>query len=155
MARFINKKTTKLDIPTRSDFYQYLICEVICGDDVLSSFDSEESMAKRLSAGLSYNENLLELQDKLYEIFWREAEQISTSRQWRVLTLLCEGFTQQEIAKQLKCNQSSITKTIHGSVLYKANNVKYYYGGFIKKFQKLIKQNEQIQSVLKEINEIV
>ena len=57
-----------------------------------------------------------------------------------------------EIAKKLKVNQSSITKSLNGNVDYK--NGKKIYGGSKKKILKIIESDEKIKQILDKMQEI-
>ncbi len=99
MARFENKNALERK-HHHSDNYQFVIYETLCSNDFISSFSNEESISERLAAGFSYDERILELQDRLYEVFWREAEKVTTKQQWQIIKLIGEGFTQMEIGKK-------------------------------------------------------
>ena len=100
-----------------------------------------------------YNEELYELQDKLNGEYWRIIDTQLTKRQKEVLRLCADGYTQIEIAKMLKVNQSSITKSINGNCDYR-NKQKRVYGGAKRKLRKIVSKDEAIQQILKRIAEI-
>ncbi len=77
----------------------------------------------------------MNLKESLKKEFWRIVNTQLTSRQREVITLVCDGYTQTEIAKKLKVNQSSITKSINGNCDYK--NKKRVYGGAKRKMKKI------------------
>ena len=58
-----------------------------------------------------------------------------------------------EIAKKLKVNQSSITKSLHGNVDYHSNG-KTVYGGSKKKLNKIIQNDPKILDILQRMNKI-
>jgi DNA-binding CsgD family transcriptional regulator len=137
--------------PNRSDAYQQIYLEICCPDEVLSTYSNEESVYKRLNP-FSYNEDVAELEEQLRLEFWRVVNESLTTRQKDVVRLYADGYTQQEIAKMLKINQSSITKALNGNVDYK--NGKKVYGGLKKRLKKLIETDEKIQIILKNIADL-
>jgi DNA-binding CsgD family transcriptional regulator len=100
----------------------------------------------------SYNEEIVDLKDQLRESFWRLVASHLTKRQQEVVKLRCLGLTQTMIAKKLKVNQSSITKSINGNCDYK--NGKRVYGGIIRKIQKLIITDPEVQKIFGKIKEL-
>jgi len=135
----------------RSDSYQHVLLETACSNEMMESFSNEDSIYNRLNP-FAYNEDLLELEDQLKAEFWRLVENLLTPRQKAVLKLASEGYTQMEIAKKLKVNQSSITKSLNGNVDYK--NGRRTYGGSKRKILKLIENDEKIKEILAKMSEI-
>lgn len=135
----------------RSDSYQFLILETVCSNEMMESFCNEESIYNRLNP-FGYSEDVLELEDQLKEEFWRVVETLLTERQRNVIRLYADGYTQMEIAKKLKVNQSSITKSLNGNVDYK--NGKRVYGGSKKKINKIIELDSKIKEILNKIREL-
>lgn len=135
----------------RSDSYQYLLLETTCSNEMMEAFSNEDSIHSRLNP-FAYNEELLLLEDQLKEEFWRLVEDLLTDRQKAVLKLASEGLTQMEIAKKLKVNQSSITKSLNGNVDYK--NGRRTYGGSKRKILKLIENDDKIKNILAKMSEI-
>ena len=136
----------------RSDSYQHILLETACSHEMMEAFANEESIYNRLNP-FAYNEELLDLEDQLKKEFWRIVENLLTPRQKAVLKLASEGLTQMEIAKKLKVNQSSITKSLNGNVDYK--NGKKIYGGSKKKILKIIESDEKIKQILDKMKEII
>ena len=104
-----------------------------------------------------YNEKLLDLREELKFRMWELIEIGVTERQKEVLKLYVSGLTQNEMAKQLGINQTSIHKILAGNISYKENSFKtkkVRYGGVIKKVRKLCKDDPAIQKILKEISEL-
>ncbi len=118
---------------------------------MMESFSNDDSIYSRLNP-FDYNEDLLDLEDELKKEFWRIVDDLLTPRQKAVLKLASEGLTQMEIAKKLKVNQSSITKSLNGNVDYK--NGKKVYGGSKKKILKIIENDEKIKLILNKMQEI-
>lgn len=140
----------------RSDKYQYLICEVICTYEYLSSFSNGDSLAFKLNP-YEYDERIYELEDELKKLFWQICEEVMTERQKLVMKMLAAGKTQQEVADELGVNQSSITKSLNGNVDYSKKNPDgspKVYGGVIKKFRKLMKNYPRVQEILNELSEL-
>lgn len=135
----------------RSDHYQHLLLETACSNEMMESFSESDSIYSRLNP-FAYNEDLLDLEDQLKEQFWRIVNELLTPRQRAVLKLASEGYTQMEIAKKLKVNQSSITKSLNGNVDYK--NGKKVYGGSRKKILKIIENDPKIKEILEKMKEL-
>ncbi len=92
--------------PVRSDSYQWMLLEVSCSDEVLTSFTNEQSLAHRLNP-YQYDERIDELEDELKKLFWSVADSVMTPRQKTILHMRADGYTQMEIADILGVNQSS------------------------------------------------
>jgi predicted DNA-binding protein YlxM (UPF0122 family) len=144
---------------TRSSKYQQIFHEILFADDTLAMFMNEDSIQERLSGGFSYDERILDLEDKLKERFWELVDNELTERQAQVLHLYSKNYTQNEIAVKLSINQSSVAKSLHGNANYSKNkNDKIkkpaMYGGSDKKLKALIDQDEIIQNILEQMHEI-
>ena len=135
----------------RSDSYQHILLETVCSNDMMESFCNEDSICNRLNP-FGYNEDLIELEEKLKIEFWRVVDTLLTPRQKEVIKLYAEGNTQMEIAKILNVNQSSITKSLNGNVDYK--NGKKVYGGAHKKIKKIIENDDKIKEILSKMRNI-
>jgi len=152
--KYYNRNNSVADAASRranrSDKYQHLLLETACSNEMMESFSTDESIYKRLNP-FDYNEEILKLEDKLKDEFWRIVEQL-TPRQREVIKLTCKDFTQMHIAKLLNVNQSSITKSLHGNVDYQ--NGKKSYGGAIRRMIKITETDPVIQEIIAQINEI-
>lgn len=146
MAQRFEKKK-----PSRSDGFQHLFNECFFTNEMMSIFSNEDSMQKRLDP-FAYDEQILELEDQLKKEFWRVVETLTT-RQKEVLKLCAQGYTQMEIAKKLKVNQSSIVKSIRGNVQYSKDSKKSY-GGSLRRLKLLCDKDEKIQAILNRIRSI-
>lgn len=143
-------------LPTRSDKYQYIICEVSVSDEFLGSFCNNDSIASQLNP-YGYDERIFDLVDELKKLFWEIADQHMTDRQKQVMHMRADGYTQMEIADMLGVNQSSITKSINGNVDYKnvgEGGKAKVYGGAIKKLKKVMDKHPRIQEILLELSEL-
>jgi DNA-directed RNA polymerase specialized sigma subunit len=136
----------------RSAHYQSIFNEKSFSHEMLDTFANEESVYKRLNP-YSYDERVLELQDQLQTEFWRLLEENLTDRQLEIVNLLKKGKTQQEVAKALGINQSSITKSIHGNVDYSKKD-KSVYGGIAAKMQRILEKDKRIQEIFRQIAEL-
>lgn len=136
----------------RSDRYQWVLLETVCSNDMLESFCNEDSIYSRLTGGFVYDESLIELEEQLKKEFWRVVDTLLTPRQREVIRLYADGYTQMEIAKMLKVNQSSITKSLNGNVDYK--NGKKIYGGARKKIRKIIENDDRIKEILGKMRDL-
>lgn len=135
----------------RSDSYQHVLLESPCSPEMLIDVADSDGIGAQLNP-FGYNEELVELKEKLKVEFWRVVDDELTERQKEVLHLYAEGLTQTEIAKCLGVNQSSITKSINGNTDYR--NGKRVYGGARKKIKKIIDKDIEIQRILLRIAEI-
>ncbi len=136
----------------RSDSYQWILVETPYSQEMLTEFADSQGVTGTLNNS-RYDERVLELQDRLTARFWEIIDTKLTSRQRQVLRLCADGYTQIEIAKKLKVNQSSITKSINGNCDYK--NGKKIYGGAKKKLRRIMAQDPEVQSILRQIAELM
>lgn len=146
----------QIERKNRSNLYQYLWGEISCATEFLESFDNDSSIYKKLNV-YEYNESVAELYDQLKCEFWRIVKTELTPRQREVVELYCMNFTQCEIAKKLKVNQSSITKSLNGNVDYSTKDPKKHktqYGGIIKKLIKLSSEDPKIIEILQKIRDL-
>lgn len=134
----------------RSDKYQVVFHEVPLDLKVMESFDNSQSLNALLNP-YDYDEEEWEIKDQLRIEFWKLAEAICTKHQFTVLTLICQGYTQQEVAAQLGVNQSSITKSLHGNVDYEHKAV---YGGIMKKLKKAVHESPIFQDLFTKLSEL-
>lgn len=137
--------------PNRSDKYRYLICEVLFGDDGWSILESRHQ-AYYAHISDEKKEELLQLDDQLQDMLMKLVELSLTPRQYEILIMYTSGMTQMEIADKLGVNQSSITKSLNGNIDYRAN--KKVYGGIKNKMIRLIKKNEDIKPLMKQIHKV-
>lgn len=101
--------------PNRSDQYQHLFSEIMYSHEMLSGFSNHEGISSRLCP-YQYDEQLLDLQDRLKDEFWRVVKESLSERQGEIIRLIGkEGKTQAEAGKALQINQSSVNKQILGS----------------------------------------
>jgi len=143
----VNRDFTK----NRSDKYQHILVESSCSPDILTEFSESRGIAGYLNM-TSYNEEMYALRAELHKELWRIMEDVLTDRQLQVIKLSAKGFTQIEIAKMLKVNQSSITKSINGNCDYR--NGKKVYGGAKKKLRKAAAEDPVIQDILDRMKEL-
>lgn len=135
----------------RSDSYQWVLIETPFSQEMMVEFTDSHGITGKLNSS-TYSEEKYELQDKLKQAYWRLIDTRLTPRQRQVLRFCADGYTQIEIAKQLKVNQSSITKSINGNCDYR--NGKKIYGGAKKKLRKLVDEDPEIQEILRRIAEL-
>lgn len=135
----------------RSDKYQHVLVEAPCSPDMLAEFSDARGIAGMIN-NATYDEKLFDLKDELRAELWRIIRTKLTKRQCEVIELYAQGMTQIEIAKKLKVNQSSITKSINGNCDYR--NGKKVYGGAKKKLRRLAAQNPVIQEILTQMHEL-
>lgn len=139
---------------SRADKYQYLIREIPWDDTALSWFQNQDGINGKLSP-FQYNENILELKDKLVKRVYRLARSVCTDRQFSILQMMVDGYTQVEMAEKLGLGQSTITKTIHGTQIYDQNGIATIrHGGFMKKIKKAVQEDSEVRNILDDINEL-
>ncbi len=131
----------------RSDSYQYKIVETNASVEFLASFSNAQSLNPD-----QYNEQILELKDQLKNRTVELTDLHLTNRQKIIWKLYCDGYTQYEISKILKVNQSSICKSINGNTDYK-NGTKNY-GGILKKMRRICLADAAIQKILMQLEEL-
>lgn len=136
----------------RSDAYQIYLLEVSVSPFILGDLSSAQGMTYRLQPS-GESELLYDLREQLKKRLWEIIEIGLTERQKEVIKLSVEdGLTQNEIAKKLGINQTSVHKVIRGNIDYK--NGKKRYGGAFKKIDKLCQADEEIQRILEEIRDL-
>ena len=134
----------------RSNGYQYIYTEQSFSNEMMAEFSESQGLNENLKP--EDKEALLDLHVAQAECFWRLVDTELTERQAQVIRLLAQGYTQIEIAKQLKVNQSSITKSVNGNCDYR--NGRKVYGGAKKKLRKLAKADPEIIEIMRKIAEI-
>jgi DNA-directed RNA polymerase specialized sigma24 family protein len=144
-----HQETTMEKRPNRSDACQHLFHEISFSQDMLSTFRNDDSILSRLCPH-QYDERLLDLDDQLRQEFWRVVGEALSDKQKKIIELIGkEGYTQQETAKVMGCNQSSIAKALHGN-----NSGDSVYGGIYKKLRDAVFADEKILAILQEMPEI-
>lgn len=134
----------------RSNGYQHLFAEQPYSNEMMAEFSEAQGLVENYNS--EDREQLLVLREQLRCEFWRLAKENLTARQYQVIELLAQGFTQIEIAKKLGVNQSSITKSVNGNCDYR--NGRKIYGGARKKLRKLSDQDLKIQEIITQIADI-
>ena len=134
----------------RSNGYQHVIMETPTDPETLTIYSDSCHFDQLRSENVK--EMLLDLREQLFKEFWRVAKQGLTKRQYQVLELMAKDKTQMDIAKILKVNQSSVTKSFNGNTDYK--NGKKVYGGARKKLEKMLEKDPVVQEILLKITEL-
>jgi predicted DNA-binding protein YlxM (UPF0122 family) len=137
-----------------SNRYQYVLVEVPVDVDVLKQCDNSQGLYAALNP-FAYSEAVLELQDRLKERLWELVAEVCTEHQQEVLRMLADGYTQHEVAKALRVNQSSITKCLNGNHDYRYTTKGKFrrYGGIIPKLRKAISRDPECQELIAAIAE--
>ena len=146
----MSKQPKRCDASNRSNLYQHLYNEICVDGDILSSFQNEESLLKRLNP-FEYNEDIFVLEEQLRIEFWRLVEDNLNDRQKDILKGLAAGKTQTEIAKLLSINQSSVVKNFGSNNKIDKNGKPIYSGGSKSKLRNLIDKDPVIQDILTKI----
>jgi DNA-binding CsgD family transcriptional regulator len=134
----------------RSNGYQHLFAEQPYSNEMMADFSESQGLSDYYRP--EDREEILDLKDDLKKEFWRLAKENLTDRQFQVILLLSQGFTQIEIAKKLNVNQSSITKSVNGNCDYR--NGRKIYGGTKRKLKKLADKDPAIADIINKIAEI-
>jgi transcriptional regulator len=135
----------------RSDKYQWVLLETVVSGEFLSSFSNNDGLYKSHPISEEDREELLYLDGLLKDELLIAIQKSLTEMQYKVLIMYADGMTQNEIAKSMGVNQSSITKSLNGNVDYAKG--KKVYGGIKKKMSKLILLNQTIKPIMKQIYE--
>ena len=134
----------------RSNGYQHLFTEQPYSNEMMAEFSEAQGLVENYNP--EDREQLLVLREELRLAFWALAKEHLTARQYQVIELLAQGFTQIEIAKKLHVNQSSITKSVNGNCDYR--NGRKIYGGARKKLRRLSDKDPKIQEIITQIADI-
>lgn len=132
--------------PNRSDRYQYLMKETHITPEHWASFQQEERDSPETKEQLAY------LHEQLFQRLTLLMRQHLTEKQRQVIALTLEGMTQAEIAKALNKNQSSITKSLHGSQLEHETKK---HGGSFKRLRKVANQDSICQYLQAQIQDLI
>jgi len=135
----------------RSGGYQFNLIEVAVSPFILGDLSAAQGMAYRFQP-FEESEMLLDLKEELKVHLWRIIETGLTKRQREVVKLSMDGYTQNEIAKQLGINQTSVHKVLRGNIDYRMQRRRY--GGAFKKILKLAQADIEIQKILTEIKDL-
>lgn len=132
---------------SRSNAYQYKYLELLSTHDELTIHEAPEQpindeLVKQM------NENI---KDALFEMI----DQMNmTDIQRNVINLMRQGMNQADIGKTMHSNQGVVWRVIHGNPCYNRTDVPRD-GGFIKKIRGAIKRSSKIQSLLRQLEQIV
>ncbi len=138
----------------RSKDYQHKILEQCTSPHTMADLSLAQGLTCRIEPD-KLSEEYLDLKEQLNERMWEIIEEGLTKRQKETLKLVVlEGKTQNEVAKLLDINQTSVHKIVHGNIDYRSDGSKKRYGGAVKKIQKLCSVDPEIQEILKELMEI-
>lgn len=134
--------------------FQSCILEILFDHESLSYFSNEQGLSGYLNQYVK-EEQVAAIYDEIKIEFWKIAKKQLTKKQYKVIQLLGEGYTQVEMAKKLKVCQGTINLTLHGSMNYtNGKRTGFRYGGAIKKLKLLVKNNEKINQLLQEISDL-
>lgn len=134
----------------KSKQYQHKIVEISFEQSKLDNFPEERGIGHILAENEPHekiNKLRVDLIDEIYDIINGD---YLTQHQKKILMMRLMGKTQNQIAEHLGITQSAVHKAMHGNIDYK--NDKKRYGGIVKKLKKLCKNNEKIQTILKDID---
>lgn len=113
---------------------------------------------KYIRAGLHHDktsdttiQEIHELEEELENQFWYMVKTVCTPNQQQVVNLTYQGLTQEEIAKRLGINQSSVVKCLTGNLTYPD---RIRHGGVANKLTHYIKNSSYIQYVMQELSHL-
>lgn len=144
---------------SRANRYQYLIMELPISDEFMSSFEDGHN--------INY-EKIQQLREDLVVEVKRIMKANLTEKQYMVIWMYyVENKTQQDIAKELGVNQSSVVKCMQGNCDYgnryqekvhpgskSKYKTKHVYGGALPKLRRICNQDPIIINILDEIKEL-
>lgn len=128
----------------RSQKYQYLFQEILVepSSEQLANKNSQDSVQMR--------EIKLDISERLIQI----ANDILTEKQRDIFNYyFVKGLTQTDIAKKMKINQSSVTKSINGNFEY-SDGGRMCYGGSLKKIRRAAEKDDLIIKLYQKLDEI-
>lgn len=135
----------------KSDSIQHRYREVLVDPNIMSSFTFGNMVYEPVDPFKM--DELIGLTEELKERVKILIDTKLTSRQTEVVKkIFFEQKTQMEVADSLGLCQTTIHKILKGNIDY-ANGGKRY-GGALKKLRKLCAADEEIQNILKKIQEI-
>jgi len=137
----------------RSNFYQHLMNEISVPCDLLDSFSTTDNIYKRLNPH-AYSETILDLEEQLRKEFWRIIEENLNDKQQKLVKLIAQGMTQQEVAKILGINQSSASKNLTGSKEKLPDGTTRMYGGISRKLRAAMENDKVIKDLLAKISDL-
>lgn len=131
-----------------SELISHNYVEISIDPHLLNNFANEEGIGAFLEA-YSCSDEFQELKNELLEEVINIIETCLTEKQKVIIKkAYFDGKTQMEIAKEINIDQSSVSKSLKGNLVY---TKKRRYGGSIKKIRKLCATNEKIQEILKKM----
>jgi hypothetical protein len=117
-------------------------------DDMWLVLKNQDSMDYRLNP-YQYTELYEAKKAELIKATKKLAKRILTKRQLSVFQMTMKNWTQERMAKRLKCTQSSIHKELYGILSYPS---KIKYGGIVKKMKKAMAKSQSIQVLIEELS---
>jgi FixJ family two-component response regulator len=99
------------------------------------------------------SEEFVELKAKLKAQLYALADKTLTKRQLQIINLVKDGYTQEEIARKLGVIQNTISKMIHGNIVYKPTG-KVRTGGIAAALKYATDNDPEIQKTLSELKKL-
>ena len=135
---------------SRSAKYQYIFNELQVDEVSMLNYFNEDG----LHYNGEYNEIIMDLQEDYNKRLWVLLRENLTENQLICTEALAEGLTQDELAKKLGLNQSSINKTMWGNVVY-GDGEPVHYGGVRRKMQAIAKDDEELMRIKLKILDLI
>lgn len=139
----------------RSHNYQASIMEIVCDHENLAQYSNAQGLGGYL-AQYQHTEEVAELYDQVKVELWKLVDSKLTAHQSQILHLTADGYTQVEISKMLGIQQSGISKSLLGNLVYKNGKRVYQHhqGGALKKIRNAVQQSAKIQDLLSQIRDL-
>jgi len=97
------------------------------------------------------DENVIEMNAEAFSIIIDELKQHLTDKQFIVVERILQDRSQDEIAKELNVNQSSVVKCIIGNVDYSDRNNIKPAGGIVRRVPKIILSSDKYRKIIKKL----
>lgn len=130
--------------PNKSSVYQYKYNEVL-----RDSNDSEFN-----TSFCQPPECVKEISDEIVRYLIELCRDNLTARQYEIVRLMIDGYTQQEVGIILGINQSTVSKSIIGND-YVVQGQKSKYGGATAKMRKVIKHDKYLKELRKKRSDML
>lgn len=140
----------------RVSAYQYKLMEVVYTYRQLSEMDNSYSLFFE-EMSQEQKELRMDLMQQLFERLQYLAKKHLTARHFVLLQLQLAGYTQHEMAAQLKLCQSTIAKHFIGNTDYvrkDANGDNMQYGGLYRKLRIITAKDKKCILLLQQINNL-
>ena len=134
---------------SKSSDIQWRYRELSIDNTILNNFAMEDSLYDTACQSDALLDLIQALNDRIKDI----VDTLLTVRQKEVVTLIFyQGYSQTEVATMTSTVQPTIHKILFGNLDYKHGGKRY--GGAIKKMKRLCEKDEQVCSLLAQIDQL-